>query len=106
MAKTPRERQANHKGLYKAYSSPVARSFIAYGRLQAVATLSPIAGNRVMPFSKISDLAKVAMLEGALDELCNQAGLEPGCPSGVQRRSRLRYASIWSHQTPEPCRQH
>jgi len=54
-----------------------------------------------MRFSKIADPAKVAMLEGALDELCRQAGLEPGSPECNDAAGFIMRLYWNGHRTPE-----
>jgi hypothetical protein len=51
-----------------------------YGRLKEFITLSLIEGDSVMPFNGIVDSKQLVALTAVLDDVCRQAGLEPGSP--------------------------
>jgi hypothetical protein len=77
---------------------------MAFGRLKESITLSPIAGDCVVPFSKIADPTKAAMLTEALHEICRQAGLEPGSPECAAAAGFIMRLYWEGHHTVEGLR--
>lgn len=57
-----------------------------------------------MPFTKIADPAKAAMLTAALHEICRQAGLEPGSPECDDAAAFIMRLYWSGHRTPEHLR--
>jgi hypothetical protein len=54
-----------------------------------------------VPFTKIADPAIAAFLTGALDEICRQAGLEPGSPECDDAASLIMRLYWSGHRSPE-----
>jgi hypothetical protein len=57
-----------------------------------------------MPFSKITDPIKVAMLTAALHDVCRQAGLEPGSPECDEAAGFIMRLYWEGHHTIEGLR--
>ena len=54
-----------------------------------------------MPFTKIADPAKAAMLTAALNDICRQAGLEMGSPECDDAADFIMRLYWNGHRTPE-----